>query len=308
MGTIAQEITRINTAKSNIKTSIEAKGVQVPSDALISTYSGYIDQIQTGGGGTNLEEFTDARYLFYKGRFYSNESDLFSKFVGNACNLLCTDITDTTKKFSLATLNKWITKTFDNIKATTGYTIAYINGMINGSTVYAGDTLTFDYSNYSTDKDIDVILTGFVTTAQPNNVNKLVFNFDNSGVQNTGKLYISMQSGFIIGNTPCPHIEIYGNLSDNGTTYSMSSITSSSVPHFYDKVVLKNLNANIDKTVSFTSAKSSATSLATWQNSLPYYADNVGKVTIRLGTTRYNEIANTQLETDYNNYNVYFTT
>lgn len=307
MGTIAQELTRINTAKTNIKTSIEAKGVQVPSNALISTYSDYIDQIQTGGGGTNLEEYTDARYLFYNGRFYSNESELFSKFVGNACNLLCTNITDPNKKFSLATLNKWVKQTLDNVKASTNYTTAYINGMINASTVYAGDTLTFDYSDYSTDKDIDVILTGFVTTGSPNNVSKLVLNFDNSQVANTGKLYIGLQGGFVIGNAVCPHIEIYGNLSDSQTTFAMSSVTSSAVPHFYDKVVLKNLNTNIDKTVNFTSAKGSATSLATWQNSLPYYASNVGKVTIRLGTTRYNEIAGTQLETDYNNYNVYFT-
>ena len=307
MGTIAQEITRINTAKTNIKTSIEAKGVQVPSDALISTYSGYIDQIQTGGGGVNLEEYTDARYLFYKGRFYSNESELFSKFVGNACNLLCTDVTDANKKFSLATLNKWVKQTLDNVKASQNYTTAYINGMINGSTVYAGDTLTFDYSNYSTDKDINIILTAFVTTGPPNNLNKLVLNFDNSRMANTGKLYIDSQGGLLIGNTVCPHIEIYGNLSDNHTSYTMSWVTSSSVPHFYDKVVLKNLNANIDKTVHFEIAKGSATSLATWQNSLPYYASNVGKVTICLSTTRYNEIAGTQLETDYNNYNVYFT-
>lgn len=65
---VATELTRIQTAKSNLKTSIEAKGVQIPSNALISAYSGYVDQIQTGGGGIS-PTFTDASYLCYGGRF-----------------------------------------------------------------------------------------------------------------------------------------------------------------------------------------------------------------------------------------------
>ena len=141
-----------------------------------------------------------------------------------------------------------------------------------------------------------------------NNVNKLVLNFDNSRVANTGKLYLGMQGAYIIGNTLCPHIEIYGNLTDASTSFAMSAITISSTPHYYDRIVLKNLNASIDKTVNLSNMKASATSLATWQNSLSYYANNVGKVTFRLPSTRYNEIAGTQLETNYNNYNVYFTT
>lgn len=45
--TIASEIERLQTAKSNIKTSIEGKWVEVPSNAKLSDYSGYIDQIPT---------------------------------------------------------------------------------------------------------------------------------------------------------------------------------------------------------------------------------------------------------------------
>ena len=48
---IATEITRIQTAKSDIKTQIEAKGVTVPSSASLSDYPTYVSQIQ-GGGGT----------------------------------------------------------------------------------------------------------------------------------------------------------------------------------------------------------------------------------------------------------------
>ena len=53
---ISDELTRIQTAKADIKASIEAKGVTVPSDALIDTYADYVDEIQTGGGGGQAEE------------------------------------------------------------------------------------------------------------------------------------------------------------------------------------------------------------------------------------------------------------
>ena len=48
---IASEITRLQTAKADIKSAIEEKGVSVPSSASISTYDDYVLQIQTGGGG-----------------------------------------------------------------------------------------------------------------------------------------------------------------------------------------------------------------------------------------------------------------
>lgn len=46
--TIASEITRLQTAKSNIKTSIEWKWVTVPSNITLSSYPAYIDAIDTG--------------------------------------------------------------------------------------------------------------------------------------------------------------------------------------------------------------------------------------------------------------------
>ena len=45
--TIASEITRLQWAKADIKTSIENKGVTVPSNAKLDTYDTYIDQINT---------------------------------------------------------------------------------------------------------------------------------------------------------------------------------------------------------------------------------------------------------------------
>ena len=48
---IASEIQRLQTAKTDIKTAIEAKGVTVPSSATIDTYDDYVSQISGGGGG-----------------------------------------------------------------------------------------------------------------------------------------------------------------------------------------------------------------------------------------------------------------
>ena len=49
---IATEIQRLQTAKSDLKTAIEAKGVTVPSSATIDTYDDYVSQIS---GGTTYE-------------------------------------------------------------------------------------------------------------------------------------------------------------------------------------------------------------------------------------------------------------
>ena len=51
---IATEIQRLQTAKADLKTAIEAKGVSVPSSATIDTYDDYVSQI-SGGGGTTYE-------------------------------------------------------------------------------------------------------------------------------------------------------------------------------------------------------------------------------------------------------------
>ena len=56
---LSSEITRLQNAKSALKTSIEAKGVTVSDSTLISDYSAYVDQIPTGGGGGGNEDLID---------------------------------------------------------------------------------------------------------------------------------------------------------------------------------------------------------------------------------------------------------
>lgn len=53
---IASEIARLQGAKADIKTAIEAKGVTVPSDATLDGYGDYIEQI-SGGGGTDFDDW-----------------------------------------------------------------------------------------------------------------------------------------------------------------------------------------------------------------------------------------------------------
>lgn len=55
---IATEISRIQQAKADIKTAIEAKGVTVPSSATIDTYDDYVSQISGGGGGSSADTET----------------------------------------------------------------------------------------------------------------------------------------------------------------------------------------------------------------------------------------------------------
>lgn len=53
---IASEITRLQGAKADIKSAIEAKGVTVPSNATLDGYGDYIEQI-SGGGGPDFDDW-----------------------------------------------------------------------------------------------------------------------------------------------------------------------------------------------------------------------------------------------------------
>ena len=64
---VATEISRLQTAKADLKTAIEAKGVTVPSSAKLDDYPDYVAQIE-GGGGQGNPLFTN--YLRGDGRAY----------------------------------------------------------------------------------------------------------------------------------------------------------------------------------------------------------------------------------------------
>lgn len=99
---IATEITRLQTAKADIKTAIEAKGVTVPSNASIDTYDNYIAQIQTGPeyiiytdekhyimgtDSNNVANYFDLGYpwkntLRLEGKIWYNYQSAWRRFIG----------------------------------------------------------------------------------------------------------------------------------------------------------------------------------------------------------------------------------
>lgn len=71
---IASEITRLQSAKADLKTAIEGKGVTVPSDATLDDYADLVDSISGGGGDvtvTPLSVTENATYTAPTGTAYS---------------------------------------------------------------------------------------------------------------------------------------------------------------------------------------------------------------------------------------------
>lgn len=150
MGTIAQELTRIQTAKTNLKTSIENKGVQVPSNALIDSYSGYVDQIS--GGGTSFDNCNFCYLLSnwdaggsssgLEGRFLDSLDDIYNSDQSGLPNL-------SFKNYAagvIASSNN-VQKIFDIVKK-----------FFRGATVYPSQFLVYTFCNLSP-SDADRIIT-----------------------------------------------------------------------------------------------------------------------------------------------------
>lgn len=99
MGTIAQELTRIQTAKADIKTAIEAKGVTVPSATTIDGYASLIGQISGGGG---LQE-KDVNYYDYDGTLlYAYTKQEYAALTAHPENPTHEDLTSQGWNWSLA--------------------------------------------------------------------------------------------------------------------------------------------------------------------------------------------------------------
>ena len=109
---VATEITRIQTAKAGLKTSIEAKGVTVASDALIDDYAGYVDNIPTGGGGTKIavspdvSEYTGGSGFDFLSQITSvNFPSGITSIANNAFNY-CTGLTSVTIPSSVTSIGE----------------------------------------------------------------------------------------------------------------------------------------------------------------------------------------------------------
>lgn len=85
--TIASEITRLQWAKADIKTSIENKGVTVPSSASIDEYSWYIDQIQSW----DVPPISITGEKVYWGMYCAGTNGQDTYGLDNTCVSYCTD-------------------------------------------------------------------------------------------------------------------------------------------------------------------------------------------------------------------------
>ena len=106
---IATEITRLQTAKSNIKTAIENKGVQVPSSTKLDAYPQYISQIE-GGGGSD-EEWKDVNFIDYDGTLlYSYTSQEFLALSAMPANPTHSGLTAQGWSYSFANAQAYVRK------------------------------------------------------------------------------------------------------------------------------------------------------------------------------------------------------
>lgn len=92
MATIAENLSRIQSAKADIKTAIEAKGVTVPSSATIDTYSTYVSQISGGGGGIPMPSNLSAATLNNFGLLTSAAIKNGVTSIGNSVFRYCTSL------------------------------------------------------------------------------------------------------------------------------------------------------------------------------------------------------------------------
>ena len=166
---LSSEITRLQNAKSALKTSIEAKGVTVSDTTLISDYPAYVDQISTGGGGGGNEDvinlierdFTTFNipsgttkigdYAFYHKRDLTSITipDSVTR-IGNEAFSYCSALTSINSENEGEAIMpdslKWMSNNvFDNCKLIKMLYLPY-NGVVDSS--YANILVDTNYQNF----------------------------------------------------------------------------------------------------------------------------------------------------------------
>lgn len=181
---IASEITRIQGAKSDLKTSIENKGVIVPSSALIDEYAGYVDQIQQGSGG-NIFDGVRLAYLLSTGDVSAPEG----RFLDNLDLIYNADFSNITNQtfegfaYRVKTTSENAQKIFD----------IFNKALRNASTIYT--TFNNVFFNLSTsDSDRTITFKPYYNNPNAN----LTFNrlFAYAGARNTSGVKIKVDIDF----------------------------------------------------------------------------------------------------------------
>ena len=319
MGTIAQELTRIQNAKSDIKTSIEAKGVQVPSNALISDYNTYINQI-TGGGSvlvplsvtTNgaympsagvdgysqvnvnvalqMANFSDGTDLFYSGRLFDIEDQLLQHFSGS---YLYEAFGMSTTGPTQAVLNKWMKKAVQNAGVND---LASFQLLMSYNTTHANTDLVVDLSDVVLSHEVRFTLLDFCSGTSATCQN-LYINMDNSA-NSSGKL-VALSPSIGASRFGTGYIRMWTDAADfipGRSGYGQK----------FGLLVYKNINTR-PTTINCSGYDTSAVPLQCVSDSIPYYSDNIGPVVWRLPSATYNNLTQSMIDQAVQ-YNLTFTT
>ena len=107
MATIAENLSRIQSAKADIKTAIEAKWVTVPSSATIDTYATYVSQISGGVGGIPMPSNLSAATLNDYGLLTSADIKSGVTSIGDNVFYSCRSITSVTIPNSVTTIGNY---------------------------------------------------------------------------------------------------------------------------------------------------------------------------------------------------------
>ena len=146
---ISTEITRLQTAKSDIKSAIEAKGVTVPSSAKIDTYDDYVSQISGGGGSEDLKKMIDRTITSIV-----IPSDVTT--IGNSAFYNCSSLTSVTIPNSVTIIGK---------SAFSSTSILRVNSNTNGVVNIPSGVTTISNSSFGSCRSItSVTIPDSVTT------------------------------------------------------------------------------------------------------------------------------------------------
>lgn len=155
---VATEITRIQGAKADLKTSIEAKGVTVPSATLISGYAALVDQIQTGGGGLpdsdGLVDLVIANGDQTGGSFTLEYNPVYlMKYSKSNPESSITGITVDSDFVQYATPIVW---TCDNANITINGSTVTVPGGFNSNVTFTATWVDYNGDSHTTSKTIHV--------------------------------------------------------------------------------------------------------------------------------------------------------
>ena len=163
---IASEITRLQNAKSDIKTAIESKGVEVPSNAKLDEYDTYIENIS--GGGSDIALDNDVNFYDYDGtivKSYTKDDFLeltsmpdnptHEDLISQGWNWTLEEAKDFVSEYGYAEIGQMYKPSDDKIHIFTtlynDYKTPYVGFAINGTaTIEWGDGTTDNVSGSST--------------------------------------------------------------------------------------------------------------------------------------------------------------